>query len=59
MSMSRLATSDPEFYQYLQDNDRQLLEFEDSGSEDEELVEEESDRYTHTHTHTGNLIFIK
>ena len=33
--MSRLATSDPEFYQYLCDNDEQLLGFEESGSESE------------------------
>ena len=35
VSMSNLATSDPEFYQYLRDNDHQLLEFEYDRSEDE------------------------
>ena len=34
-SLAGLATSDPEFYQYLRDNDHELLEFHDSEEEDE------------------------
>lgn len=33
-SLAGLATSDPEFYQYLRDNDHELLEFQDSEEED-------------------------
>ena len=46
-SMSNLATSDPEFYQYLRDNDRQLLEFEDGGSDEESVAEEDRERCGH------------
>ena len=41
--MSNLATSDPEFYQYLRDKDHQLLEFEYDGSDDD-LDTGDSDR---------------
>ena len=39
-SLAGLATSDPEFFQYLRDNDHTLLEFRDSEEE-----EEMEDRY--------------
>lgn len=35
-SLAGLATSDPEFYQYLRDNDHKLLEFHDSEEEEDE-----------------------
>ena len=41
-SLAGLATSDPEFYQYLRDNDHELLEFRD---EEEEEEEDEGERY--------------
>ncbi|CAI8013285.1 Nucleolar complex protein 2 homolog [Geodia barretti] len=40
-SLAGLATSDPEFYQYLRDNDHELLEFRDSEEEEVEREEEE------------------
>ena len=39
-SMSSLVTSDPEFYQYLRDNDHKLLEFEESEDEEVQSVSE-------------------
>lgn len=42
-SLANLATSDPEFYQYLHDNDHQLLEFDDS--EHDETGHSVSERY--------------
>ena len=40
LELAQLAEKDPEFYKYLQENDRELLEFED-GEEDISVDEEE------------------
>lgn len=39
--LSKLAEKDPEFYKYLQQNDRELLEFDPEGAVDDEEDEEE------------------
>jgi nucleolar complex protein 2 len=36
MELSKLAEKDPEFYKYLQENDRELLEFDLNGAEEDE-----------------------
>lgn len=38
MELSKLAEKDPEFYKYLQENDRELLNFNPNGVEDEDEV---------------------
>ena len=46
--LSKLAEKDPEFYKYLQENDRELLDFdpgalqEEDEGEDEEMAEEKT-----------------
>ena len=41
--LSKLAEKDPEFYKYLQDNDRELLDFDPEDAVDDEDDEEEGD----------------
>lgn len=42
LELSKLAEKDPEFYKYLQENDRELLEFNpDAGGEDEDMADED------------------
>jgi nucleolar complex protein 2 len=36
MELSKLAETDPEFYKYLQENDKELLEFDPHTANDEE-----------------------
>ncbi|XP_035696505.1 nucleolar complex protein 2 homolog [Branchiostoma floridae] len=43
MQMSRLQEVDPEFYQFLQKEDKNLLEFEDSDSDDSAEIDEEEE----------------
>ena len=45
MELSKLAEKDPEFYKYLQENDRELLEFKlnDANAEVDEDEEEEKE----------------
>ncbi|KAH0833969.1 Noc2-domain-containing protein [Lanmaoa asiatica] len=41
--LSKLAEKDPEFYKYLQENDKELLEFDAENAVDDENEEEEGD----------------
>ncbi|KAG8215219.1 hypothetical protein J3R82DRAFT_8762 [Butyriboletus roseoflavus] len=41
--LSKLAEKDPEFYKYLEENDKELLEFDAVDDENEEEEEEEED----------------
>lgn len=41
--LSKLAEKDPEFYKYLQENDKELLQFEPEDAADDEDDEEEED----------------
>ena len=45
MELSKLAEKDPEFYKYLQENDRELLEFKlnDANAEVDEDEEEDAE----------------
>lgn len=49
LELSKLAEKDPEFFKYLQENDRELLEFKagpagaDADSEDEDAVMQDGD----------------
>lgn len=41
LELSKLAEKDPDFYKYLQENDRELLEFNpDAADEDEDMADE-------------------
>ncbi|EIW76677.1 Noc2-domain-containing protein [Coniophora puteana RWD-64-598 SS2] len=41
--LSKLAEQDPEFYKYLQENDRELLEFDPEGADQEDEGEDEDE----------------
>ena len=41
--LKKLSETDPEFYQYLQENDQKLLEFKSDTEEEEESEEEEEE----------------
>lgn len=39
IELSKLAEKDPEFFKYLQDNDQELLEFDPSTQQDDDVME--------------------
>jgi nucleolar complex protein 2 len=41
LELSKLAEKDPEFYKYLQDHDRDLLEFDVDGDDDVEDADDD------------------
>lgn len=43
LELEKLAQQDPEFYKYLQENDKELLDFDVSDDEGEELDEDAMD----------------
>lgn len=43
MELSKLAETDPEFYKYLQENDKELLDFDDANLADDDDADEDED----------------
>jgi nucleolar complex protein 2 len=67
LELSKLAEQDPEFYKYLQENDRELLNFnpdtvdedEDKGDEDMEAEEEKIPTLTKEHVRQWQKALLK
>ena len=43
LELSKLAEKDPEFFRYLQENDRELLDFNMDGNDDDDDVSDNAD----------------
>ena len=43
LELAKLAEKDPEFYKYLQENDKELLDFDMDGGEDDENEDEDEE----------------